>query len=148
MENTIDLFDEYSELPWIVRIILESKLELECTYAENDRLLKELAPYGYTFDYGLCGEAYGLKRIYNDELISLVELEGRVNVVSYGVNMACERVMVTNSVLYKLPDGRHIIESKDGVGVICDNLCDVYVDNPENRKLVRSNLISEKLKQW
>ncbi len=64
LNNTpeIDLFEHYETLPQPVQDIL---LEWgECgTYERCERLLKALAPHGYTFEYYLDGEPYDLKLI-------------------------------------------------------------------------------------
>jgi hypothetical protein len=58
-----DLFEDYDNLPQAVTAILESKDESLCSYEENNRMIDELAPLGYTFDYGLCGEPIDLQKI-------------------------------------------------------------------------------------
>jgi hypothetical protein len=51
---------EYDEAPREVREILDSFDFEGDAYKECDRLLHELEPHGYTFDYGLDGEPYNL----------------------------------------------------------------------------------------
>ena len=68
-----DLFETPDLIPIDVQIVLES-FDEDCanTYHELDRLLSEIEPMGYTFDYYLDAEPYGLRPIE----MELVELEG------------------------------------------------------------------------
>jgi hypothetical protein len=68
-----DLFETPDLIPIDVQIVLES-FDEDCanTYHELDRLLSELEPLGYTFDYYLNAEPYGLRPIG----MELEELEG------------------------------------------------------------------------
>lgn len=68
-----DLFETPELIPTEVQLVLES-FDEDCsnTYHELDRLLNELEPLGYTFDYYLDAEAYGLRPIN----MELHELEG------------------------------------------------------------------------
>lgn len=61
-----DLFGDYENLPQAVKDIIESKDEDKNSYEENDRMIKELEPLGYVFDYGLCGEPMDLQLITNE----------------------------------------------------------------------------------
>ena len=68
-----DLFETPELIPDNVQAVLETFNE-DCTntYHELDRLLIEIEPMGYTFDYYLDAEPYGLRPID----MELVELEG------------------------------------------------------------------------
>ena len=68
-----DLFETPELIPDNVQDVLETFNE-DCanTYHELDRILKEIEPLGYTFDYYLDAEPYGLRPIG----MELVELEG------------------------------------------------------------------------
>lgn len=63
MGETIDLFANISELPSEVQDIVNSFNDYLNPYEECERLLKELKPYGYTFEYGLCGTPFDLSKI-------------------------------------------------------------------------------------
>ena len=68
-----DLFETPELIPDEVQAILETFDEnCDNTYLELDRILGEIEPLGYTFDYYLDAEPYGLRPIG----IELVELEG------------------------------------------------------------------------
>ena len=68
-----DLFETPELIPSEVQAILESFDEDSGnTYFELDRLLSELEPLGYIFDYYLDAEPYGLRPIN----MELIELEG------------------------------------------------------------------------
>jgi hypothetical protein len=68
-----DLFETPELIPSEVQAILETFDEDSGnTYFELDRLLSELEPLGYIFDYYLDAEPYGLRPIN----MELVELEG------------------------------------------------------------------------
>jgi hypothetical protein len=68
-----DLFETPDLIPIDVQIVLESFDEDTAnTYHELDRLLSELEPLGYTFDYYLDADPYGLRPIG----MELEELEG------------------------------------------------------------------------
>tara|TARA_R110000772_G_scaffold17348_2_gene48463 strand:+ start:2107 stop:2529 length:423 start_codon:yes stop_codon:yes gene_type:complete len=140
MIETIDLFEHYDELPHAVKEILESADEMKDSYAENDRMIEALKPLGYTFDYGLCGEPMDLKRIYNNELMLLVETEGYVRVVTTGIDMNCNKV-ICSGIVFKEDEKYIYQDSVDSIKVICDNLCDIYPINDENIKLVKDSII-------
>ena len=68
-----DLFETPELIPSDVQAILESFDEdAPNTYQELNRLVDELAKVGYTFDYYLDAEPYGLRPIN----MELEELEG------------------------------------------------------------------------
>jgi hypothetical protein len=68
-----DLFETPDLMPIDVQIVLESFDEdAPNTYHELQRLVDEIEPLGYTFDYFLDAEPYGLRPIG----VELVELEG------------------------------------------------------------------------
>lgn len=68
-----DLFETPELIPNEVQAILETFDEnCDNTYLELDRILGEIEPLGYTFDYYLDAEPYGLRPIG----MELVELEG------------------------------------------------------------------------
>lgn len=68
-----DLFETPELIPDNVQAVLESFDEdSPNTYHELDRILSEIEPMGYTFDYYLDAEPYGLRPIG----MELVELEG------------------------------------------------------------------------
>jgi hypothetical protein len=71
-----DLFETPELIPNEVQAILETFNEDADDYQELDRLLAELEPLGYTFDYYLDAEPYGLRPID----MELVELEGWENI--------------------------------------------------------------------
>lgn len=71
-----DLFETPELIPNEVQLVLESFNEDIDSYQELDRLLAELEPLGYTFDYYLDAEPYGLRPID----MELVELEGWENI--------------------------------------------------------------------
>jgi hypothetical protein len=72
-----DLFEAPELIPSEVQVILESFNENECTndYLDLQRLTNELEEIGYTLDYGLDAEPFGLRPIG----IKLEELEGFEN---------------------------------------------------------------------
>jgi len=68
-----DLFETPELIPNEVQLVFESFDEdSDNTYLELDRLLNELEPLGYIFDYYLDAEPYGLRPIK----MELIELEG------------------------------------------------------------------------
>lgn len=68
-----DLFETPELIPSDVQAILESFDEdAPNTYLELDRIMNELEVLGYTFDYGLDAEPYGLR----PNNMELEELEG------------------------------------------------------------------------
>lgn len=69
-----DLFETPELIPSEVQEILEKFNEDECSndYRDLERLLKLIESLGYTFDYGLDAEPYGLRPID----MKLEELEG------------------------------------------------------------------------
>lgn len=72
-----DLFETPELIPSDVQAILESfDEESENTYLELDRIIDKLEDIGYTFEYWLDGESYGLRPIN----IKLEDLEGYVHI--------------------------------------------------------------------
>lgn len=67
-----DLFETPELIPDNVQAVLETFNEDADSYHELDRILSEIEPMGYTFDYYLDAEPYGLRPIN----MELVELEG------------------------------------------------------------------------
>lgn len=68
-----DLFETPELIPSDVQAILESfDEESPNTYAELDRLVNELEVIGYTFDYFIDANPYGLRPIN----INIEQLEG------------------------------------------------------------------------
>ena len=68
-----DLFETPELIPSDVQEILESfDEESENTYLELDRVIDKLEDIGYTFDYYLDAEPYGLR----PKNVELEELEG------------------------------------------------------------------------
>ncbi len=69
-----DLFETPELIPSEVQNILESFNEDDYTndYRDLIRLLKLIEPLGYTFDYGLDADPYGLRPIN----INIEQLEG------------------------------------------------------------------------
>ena len=72
-----DLFETPELIPNEVQAVLET-FDEDCgnTYHELDRILNLIEPMGYTFDYYLDAEPYGLRPIG----MELVELEGWENI--------------------------------------------------------------------
>jgi hypothetical protein len=72
-----DLFETPELIPSEVQAILETfDEESENTYLELDRVIDKLEDVGYTFEYWLDGESYGLRPIN----IKLEELEGYAHI--------------------------------------------------------------------
>ncbi len=68
-----DLFETPELIPDEVQAVFETFDEdTGNTYYELDRILSEIEPMGYTFDYYLDAEPYGLRPIG----MELIELEG------------------------------------------------------------------------
>jgi hypothetical protein len=67
-----DLFETPELIPENVQAALESFDEEADPYHELDRVLKEIEPMGYTFNYYLDADPYGLRPIG----VELNELEG------------------------------------------------------------------------
>ena len=70
-----DLFETPELIPQDVQAILETFNEDADPYHELDRLINELEAIGYTFDYYLDAEPYGLRPVG----VKLQELEGFEN---------------------------------------------------------------------
>jgi hypothetical protein len=67
-----DLFETPELIPYEVQAVLETFDENADDYAELDRILAEIKPLGYIFDYYLNADPYGLRPIG----VELNELEG------------------------------------------------------------------------
>lgn len=67
------LFEDYENQPKELSEIIDSaELENGCNYDQLNTLLKRVESIGYTFDYGLDSEPYGLRLIG----VSINEIEG------------------------------------------------------------------------
>lgn len=68
-----DLFETPEAIPENIQAILDTfSEETGNTYTELQRLVNEIEPLGYTFDYYLDAEAYGLRPLN----VKLNQLEG------------------------------------------------------------------------
>ena len=72
-----DLFETPELIPTEIQAILDTFDSNKSTYTELARIVREIEPLGYTFDYYLDAEPYGLRPIG----IRLGELEGWEDVV-------------------------------------------------------------------
>lgn len=72
----VDLFEEYEQQPAQVRVIYDKYedkiIDGDYDYSDSAEFLKEMQKIGYTFEYGLDNEPYGLRPIG----VSLNQLEG------------------------------------------------------------------------
>jgi hypothetical protein len=72
----VDLFEEYEQQPPEVRAIYDKYqdkiIDGDFDYSDSAEFLKEMESIGYTFEYGLDNEPYGLRPIG----VSLNQLEG------------------------------------------------------------------------
>lgn len=62
-ENEIDLFEDWENLPAEVQAILDKHCTGDNTYEACRALIDDLEKVGYTCDYGLSAEPYGLRKI-------------------------------------------------------------------------------------
>lgn len=65
-KNELDLFDHHELIPADVRAVMDkyaTEYEDGADYQLNERLLADLKPLGYTFDYYLDAEPYNLRKI-------------------------------------------------------------------------------------
>ena len=63
-DENYDLFNDWDKLPKNVQEILSDYDEDEgVTYADTQKMLRKLKPLGYTFDYGMDGVGYNLRKI-------------------------------------------------------------------------------------
>jgi hypothetical protein len=58
-----DLFETPELIPHDVQAILESFYDSISSYEDLERLLKLINQLGYTFDYGLDGEPFNLRKL-------------------------------------------------------------------------------------
>ena len=72
--NMKDLFETPELIPTNVMLVLNSINDEIDTYKELSRILSEVEKLGYTFDYGLDGEPYGL-RLISVKLTDLIGFE-------------------------------------------------------------------------
>jgi len=81
----VDLFEDYENQPEEVSAIL-SKYELEDNdYDVLEQLLAELKDIGYTFEYGLDGEPYDLRKIGQKGKSEFYAKGGEVNTTKYNI---------------------------------------------------------------
>ena len=77
-----DLFEHYDEMPPQLKGVVSKWVEIESgnglTYLQCEQFLLEVNAIGYTFEYGLCAEPFGLCRI-GDNLESGTLSSSRVN---------------------------------------------------------------------
>jgi len=60
---TKDLFEDIESLPQELQAILNKYSEMDNDYHNCAKMLKEVEAIGYTFEYGLDAEPYGLSKI-------------------------------------------------------------------------------------
>ena len=62
-----DLFEHYDEIPPQLKGVVSKWMDIEggdgLTYSQCEQFLREVNAIGYTFEYGLCAEPFGLCRI-------------------------------------------------------------------------------------
>ena len=62
-----DLFEHYDEMPPQLKWVVSKWVEIESgnglTYLQCEQFLLEVNAIGYTFEYGLCAEPFGLCRV-------------------------------------------------------------------------------------
>lgn len=67
IEEKIDLFEYYDEMPPQLKGVVSKWMDIEggdgLTYNQCEQFLFEVNAIGYTFEYGLCAEPFGLCRI-------------------------------------------------------------------------------------
>lgn len=65
MEESVDLFEDYENIPSKVQKVLDKYSEAfeDGDYKALAKAVKELNKIGYTFDYDLDGQAYGLRKM-------------------------------------------------------------------------------------
>ena len=65
MEDDVDLFEDYENIPENVQSVLDKYAEVfeEGDYDGLKKVLSELEMIGYTFEYGLDGQAYNLRKL-------------------------------------------------------------------------------------
>ncbi len=81
----VDLFEDYENQPEEVSAIL-SKYEMEDNdYDVLEQLLAELKEIGYTFEYGLDGEPYDLRKIGQKGKSEFYAKGGEVNTTKYNI---------------------------------------------------------------
>lgn len=59
----IDLFEHYDTLPFEVQVILDEFSEMDSTYESCAKLVEELNKVGYTCEYYLDAEPFGLREL-------------------------------------------------------------------------------------
>ena len=71
-------------------------------------------------------------------LIELVKENGRQNVISFGLNMQCKKIITKSVLVYQ--NGTFHIEN-GGIKIKCseESLSDLYLDTKENRKFLSRN---------
>lgn len=62
-DNRIDLFVEYETLPAEVQALIDKYVTCDSSWANCEALEAELKPLGYTFEWGMSGEPYDLRKI-------------------------------------------------------------------------------------
>ncbi len=62
-----DLFEHYDEMPPQLKGVVSKWMDIDeidgLTYNQCEQFLNEVNAIGYTFEYGLCAEPFGLCRI-------------------------------------------------------------------------------------
>ena len=63
----IDLFEHYDEMPPQLKGVVSKWMDIDeidgLTYNQCEQFLNEVNAIGYTFEYGLCAEPFGLCRV-------------------------------------------------------------------------------------
>lgn len=103
----VDLFEDYEKIPSKVQKILDKYADAfeDGDYKELEKATKELSKIGYTFEYGLDGQAYDLRKIGQ---------KGKSEEYSYGGKMAMGGVT------------EHGLKEGDEILVAVENVIAVY----------------------
>ena len=90
--NEIDLFEHYETLPQEVQDVLSKYAEVD-TYEQCANMLKECEALGYTFEYYLDAQPYGLRKMNaKDKLSNLYdEVKQEGNCKDY-VSQMCQQL--------------------------------------------------------
>ena len=101
----VDLLEQYETLPQDLQDFIVSKGEVR-GYKECDEFIAELKKFGYTCDYGLDGEPYGLRKLPNlDTYRAFIDWKASDNVIKTkeGYRTQCSQysIAMNRKELYK-----------------------------------------------
>ena len=91
-DSNEDLFEFPELIPDTIQAIMDSAGENEDLYKECGRMQDLMRPLGYTFNFGLDGEPYDLRKITEDEKEEYLHKEAKELLDEMGLKLSLDEI--------------------------------------------------------